>query len=143
MAAKALSQQRLCKNDRRFGIFVLGGANAVYTRVERQRRKLQGRVSDHSGGTVLAKTYSGSAKENAHQFANDIIETDWKQGNRGKQKYLIATRSGPKKFTSRLRWLERLRQMTRDGVISGPSFISPDGRRIAYTVIKADTRMFM
>ena len=36
---------------------------------------LQGQVVDHSGGTVLSKTYSGSTRDNAHQFANDIIET--------------------------------------------------------------------
>ena len=43
------------------GFFVLGGANAVYTASgTASGGSLQGRVVDHGGGTVLAKTYSGA-----------------------------------------------------------------------------------
>src|SRR5690348_16398986 len=36
---------------------------------------LQGQVVDHGGGTILSKSYTGGARENAHRFADDIIET--------------------------------------------------------------------
>ena len=117
------------------GFFVLGGANAVYTASGTAGGgSLQGRVLDHSGGTVLAKTYSGSAKENAHQFANDIIET--LTGNKGiaeSKISFIATRSGHKEVYAADYDGSNVRQMTHDGVISVHPSISPDGRRIAYT----------
>ena len=58
------------------GYFKLGGADSSYTvRGTASSGSLQGHVVDHSGGTALSKTYSGSTRDNAHRFANDIIET--------------------------------------------------------------------
>jgi TolB protein len=116
------------------GFFVLGG-NAVYTvSGTASGGGLQGRVADHSGGTVLAKTYSGSAKTTAHQFADDIVET--LTGNKGianSKISFIATRSGRKEVYVADYDGSNVRQMTHDGVISVHPSISPDGRRIAYT----------
>ncbi len=117
------------------GFFVLGGANAVYTASgTASGGSLQGRVVDHSGGTVLAKTYSGSARQNAHRFADDIVET--LTGNKGianSKISFIATRSGHKEVYVADCDGSNVRQMTHDGVISVHPSISPDGRRIAYT----------
>ena len=117
------------------GFFVLGGANAVYTASgTASGGSLEGRVLDHSGGTVLSKTYSGSAKENAHQFADDIIETlTGNKGIAGSKISFIATRSGHKEVYVADYDGSNARQMTHDGVISVHPSISPDGRRIAYT----------
>jgi TolB protein len=117
------------------GFFVLGGANAIYTASgAASGGSLQGRVLDHSGGTVLSKSYSGAVRENAHQFADDIIET--LTGNKGlgaSKIAFIATRSGHKEVCVADYDGSNVRQMTHDGVISVHPSISPDGRRIAYT----------
>jgi TolB protein len=116
------------------GYFILSG-NASYTaRGSASDGSLQGQVVDHSGGTVLSKGYSGSARENAHRFADDIIET--LTGNKGFASSKIAfigTRSGKKEVYVGDYDGTNLRQLTHDGVISVHPSISPDGRRIAYT----------
>ena len=116
------------------GYFVLSG-NAAYTaRGSATGGGLQGLVVDHGGGTVLSKSYSGSARENAHRFANDIIET--LTGNKGfasSKIAFIATRSGKKEVHVADYDGSNVRQLTHDGVISVHPSISPDGRRIAYT----------
>src|ERR1041385_7987832 len=83
------------------GYFSLGGANSTYTvRGAASGGSLQGQVVDHSGGTVLSKSsppQAGSPRENAHQFANDIIETlTGHKGLAGTKIAFIATRSGKK-----------------------------------------------
>jgi TolB protein len=116
------------------GYFTLGG-NAAYTaRGSASGGSLQGQVVDHSGGTVLSKSYSGSAREDAHRFANDIIET--LTGNKGfatSKIAFIATRSGKKEVYVADYDGSNERQLTHDGVISVHPSISADGRRIAYT----------
>ena len=116
------------------GYFTLSG-NAAYTaRGTAASGNLQGQVVDHSGGTVLSKTYNGSARENAHRFADDIIST--LTGNKGfatSKIAFIATRSGKKEVYVADYDGSNARQMTHDGVISVHPSISPDGRRIAYT----------
>src|SRR5712692_5479917 len=117
------------------GFFVLGGANAVYTaRGTASGGNLQGQVVDHSGGTVLSKSYTGNARENAHRFADDIVET--LTGNKGlanSKIAFIATRSGKKEVYVADYDGSNARQMTHDGVISVHPAIGPDGRRVAYT----------
>ena len=116
------------------GYFVLSG-NATYTaRGSAGGGSLQGQVIDHSSSTVLSKTYSGSARENAHRFADDIIET--LTGNKGfaaSKIAFIATRSGKKEVYVADYDGSNARQLTHDGVISVHPSISPDGRRLAYT----------
>jgi TolB protein len=116
------------------GYFTLSGNGTYTARGSASGGSLQGEVVDHSGGTVLSKSYSGSARENAHRFANDIIETI--TGNKGfatSKIAFIATRSGKKEVYVADYDGSNARQMTHDGVISVHPSISPDGRRIAYT----------
>ena len=47
------------------GYFVLSGSAAYTARGNASGGSLQGLVVDHGGGTVLSKSYSGSARENA------------------------------------------------------------------------------
>jgi TolB protein len=117
------------------GYFKLGGADSSYTvRGTAGSGSLQGQVVDHSGGTVLAKTYSSSARENAHQFANDLIETlTGHKGLAGSKITFIATRSGKKEVYLADFDGSNVRQLTHDNTISVHPSLSPDGRRIAYT----------
>jgi TolB protein len=116
------------------GYFVLSG-NAAYTaRGDASGGSLQGQVVDHADGTVLSKTYSGRARENAHRFADDIVET--LTGNKGfahTRIAFIATRSGKKEVYTADYDGSNARQITHDGVISVHPSISPDGSRVAYT----------
>jgi TolB protein len=126
---------KILQNDLNLsGYFILSG-NASYTaRGTANSGNLQGQVVDRSGGTVLSKTYSGGARENAHRFANDIIET--LTGNKGfaaSKIAFIGTRSGKKEVYVADYDGSNVRQLTHDGVISVHPSISPDGRRIAYT----------
>ena len=116
------------------GYFILGGSASYTARGSASAGNLQGQVVDHSGGTVLAKSYSGGARENAHRFADDIVET--LTGNKGfatSKIAFIATRSGKKEVYVGDYDGSNVRQLTHDGVISVHPSISPDGRRIAYT----------
>jgi TolB protein len=117
------------------GYFTLGGANATYTvRGTASGGSLQGQVVDHSGGTVLSKSYSASTRENAHQFANDIVETlTGHKGLAGSKITFIATRSGKKEVYVADFDGSNVRQVTHDGTISVHPSLSPEGRRIAYT----------
>jgi TolB protein len=95
---------------------------------------LQGQVTDHGGGTVLSKSYTGGTRQNAHRFADDIVATI--TGNKGfasSKIAFIATRSGHKEVYVGDYDGSDVRQMTHDGVISVHPSISPDARRIAYT----------
>jgi TolB protein len=117
------------------GLFNLAATNASYT-VSGQASggSLQGQVVDHSGGTVLSKTYTGDARGNAHQFANDIIETlTGSKGLAGSKITFIATRSGRKEVYLADYDGSNVRQLTHDNTISVHPSLSADGRRIAYT----------
>jgi len=116
------------------GYFILSGNAAYIARGTASGGSLQGQVVDRSGGTVLSKSYSGRARENAHRFADEIIET--LTGNKGfanSKVAFIATRSGKKEVYVADYDGSNARQMTHDGVISVHPSMSPDGRRIAYT----------
>jgi TolB protein len=117
------------------GYFKLGGADSSYTvRGTASGGSLQGQVVDHSGGTVLSKSYSGDTRDNAHQFANDIIETlTGHKGIAGTKIAFIATRSGKKEVYVADWDGSNVRQLTHDNTISVHPSLSPDGRRIAYT----------
>jgi TolB protein len=117
------------------GAFKLGGADSSYiVRGTASGGNLQGQVVDHSGGTVLSKGYSGGTRENAHQFANDIIETlTGHKGIAGSKIAFIATRSGKKEVYLADIDGGNVRQLTHDNTISVHPSLSPDGRQIAYT----------
>ncbi|MEO5754566.1 MAG: biopolymer transporter Tol, partial [Chthoniobacterales bacterium] len=117
------------------GYFTFGGANSTFTAGgTASGGGLQGKVTDHSGSTVLSKSYSASTRENAHQFANDIIETlTGHKGLAGSKVTFIATRSGKKEVYLADFDGSNVRQLTHDNTISVHPSLSPDGRRIAYT----------
>lgn len=116
------------------GYFKFGADSSYTVRGTAGSGSLQGQVVDHSGGTVLSKSYSGSARENAHQFANDIIETlTGHKGLAGSKITFIATRSGKKEVYVADFDGSNVRQLTHDNTISVHPSLSPDGRRIAYT----------
>lgn len=96
--------------------------------------RLQARIEDRRGDAVLSKTYSGSARSLAHQFADDIVET--LTGQPGIATTIIAfvsTRGGNKEIYTADYDGANVRQLTRDGVISVAPALSWDGRRLAYT----------
>ncbi len=117
------------------GQISLGGAGASFiVRGTAENGSLQGQVVDHSGGTVLSKTYNGSANANAHQFANDVIETlTGSKGLAGSKIAFIATRSGKKEVYVADYDGSHVRQLTHDNTISVHPSLSSDGQRIAYT----------
>ena len=134
--AEGAAATKIVQNDLALsGYFKFGGADSSYTvRGTAGSGSLQGQVVDHSGGTVLSKSYSGSARENAHQFANDIIETlTGHKGLAGSKITFIATRSGKKEVYVADFDGSNVRQLTHDNTISVHPSLSPDGRRIAYT----------
>ncbi len=134
--AEGAAATKIVQNDLALsGYFKFGGADSSYTvRGSADGGSLQGQVADRSGGTVLSKTYGRSMRENAHQFANDIIETlTGHKGLAGTKITFIATRSGKKEVYLADFDGSNVRQLTRDGTISVHPSLSPDGRRIAYT----------
>lgn len=134
--AEGAAATKIVRNDLVLsGYFKIGGADSSYTvRGTAGSGSLQGQVIDHSGGTVLSKTYSGNARDNAHQFANDIIETlTGHKGLAGSKITFVATRSGKKEVYLADFDGSNVRQLTHDNTISVHPSLSPDGRRIAYT----------
>ncbi len=116
------------------GYFTISAAGGYIVKGSAGGGSLQGQVVDHGGSTVLSKSYSGSARENAHRFADDIIETiTGNKGFAGSKIAFIGTRSGHKEVYVGDYDGSNIRQMTHDGVISVHPSISPDGRRVAYT----------
>jgi TolB protein len=95
---------------------------------------LQGRVTDTSGATILSKSYSGSDREVAHQFADDIVETI--TGNPGIATTKIAfvgTASGPKEIYFADYDGNNSRRLTSDRSISVAPSLGPGARNLAYT----------
>jgi TolB protein len=117
------------------GLFKLGSANASYTvKGSAGSGALQGQVVDHSGGTILSKSYSGNTNQNAHDFANDIIETlTGNKGLAGSKIAFIATRSGRKEVYVADYDGSHVRQLTHDNTISVHPSLSVRGDRLAYT----------
>ena len=108
------------------GSYVVGGSASGGT--------LQGRVTDSSGATILSKSYSGSDREVAHQFADDIVETI--TGNPGIATTKIAfvgTASGPKEIYFADYDGSNSRRLTSDRSISVAPSLGPGARNLAYT----------
>jgi len=95
---------------------------------------LQGTVADNRGATVLAKTYNGSARSLAHQFADDIVETlTGKPGIANTKIAFASSRSGRKEIYVADYDGANVQQITRDNAISVAPALSADGTKLAYT----------
>jgi TolB protein len=95
---------------------------------------LQGLVKDRSGGTVLSKTYSGTARAVAHHFADDIVETITGHPGIASSKIAFsANRTGRKEIYTADYDGANVRQITNDGNISVAPALSADGSKLAYT----------
>lgn len=99
---------------------------------------LDGKVSDHSGRTVVASNYSGTARSKAHAFADDIIRTiTGNKGIAGTRIAFVATRTGRKEIYTADYDGSNAQQLTRDNNISVHPSLSPDGHKLAYTGYKS------
>ncbi len=135
--AEGSAVESVLKNDLSlagwFSMAAPGSASYVVSG-EASGGKLRGEVKDRSGASVLSGTYSGSARERAHQFADEIVET--LTGNPGiatTKIAFVATRSGKKEIYTADYDGANVQQLTKDGVISVAPAISPDARKLAYT----------
>lgn len=111
------------------------GARASFTvSGSAQGGNLNGQVTDARGGTVLSKTYTGSARSRAHQFADDIVET--LTGNPGiatSKIAFVSTRTGQKEIYVADYDGANVKQLTNDRTISVAPALRPDGLMLAYT----------
>jgi len=106
--------------------FIVGGTAAGGT--------LQGRVTDTGGATMLAKTYTGSDREVAHQFADDIVETLTGQRGIATSKIaFVATASGAKEIYLADYDGNNARRLTSDRSISVAPSLGPAARQLTYT----------
>jgi len=99
---------------------------------------LDGKVVDHSGSSVVASTYSGTAASKAHAFADDIIKTI--TGNKGfasTRIAFVATRTGRKEIYTADYNGSNVQQLTHDNSINVHPRLSPDGRKLVYTGYKS------
>ena len=123
------------------GAFALSvGQNpATYTaRGSAAGGNLQGTLLNRDGTALLNKTYSGSTRAAAHQFADDIVLTLTKvKGIAGGKVAFIGTRTGHKEVYLCDTDGSNLQQLTNDANISVGPALSPDGRRLAYTGYKS------
>lgn len=95
---------------------------------------LQGTVTDHSGSTILQKSYAGNTRSAAHKFSDDVVETI--TGNKGIASSKIAfasSRTGKKEIYTADYDGANAKQLTNDGGISVAPAISHDGSKLAYT----------
>ena len=108
------------------GSYVVGGSASGGS--------LQGRVTDTSGATILSKSYSGSDREVAHQFADDIVETiTGKPGIATTKIAFVGTASGPKEIYFADYDGNNSRRLTSDRSISVAPSLGPGARNLAYT----------
>lgn len=118
---------------------VTTGANAAFTvSGVSSGGSFDGKVTDHSGQTALAKAYNGPSRAAAHQFADDIIETlTGNKGFAGSKIAFVATRSGHKEIYTADYDGSNVRQLTSDNGICVDPSLSPDGRKLAHTGYKS------
>ncbi|MEI6713805.1 MAG: biopolymer transporter Tol [Verrucomicrobiota bacterium] len=118
------------------GAFSVGGPNSgnVLASAIASGSTLKGTLAERSGKTLLERSYSGSAKAQAHAFANDIVETlTGNKGIAGTRIAFVATQSGQKEIYLVDVDGSNLTKLTNDRSISVSPRLSADGRKLAYT----------
>lgn len=135
--AEGAEVSRVLENDLKIsGCFDLvpGGRASFTVSGSAQGGSLTGQVADARGGTVLAKTYSGSPRARAHQFADDIVETlTGKPGIATSKIAFVSTRTGQKEIYVSDYDGANVKQLTSDRAISVAPALRPDGQMLAYT----------
>jgi TolB protein len=95
---------------------------------------LRGQLSDPSGKVLLDKTYNGSLKQRAHEFADDIVKAvTGSTGFAGSKIAFVATRTGRKEIYTADADGSNVVQLTKDGTISVAPSLSADRRKLLYT----------
>ncbi|MEY5025291.1 MAG: Protein TolB [Verrucomicrobiota bacterium] len=96
---------------------------------------LRGLLSESGSRPLLERSYPGSARAQAHAFANDILETliPGAKGIAGSRVAFVATQSGAKEIYLVDIDGSNLIQLTKDRSISVSPCLSQDARRLAYT----------
>jgi TolB protein len=118
------------------GAFTVGGPNSGNFQVSATSSgsNLKGSLSERSGKSLLERSYSGSARAQAHAFANDIVETlTGNKGIAGTRIAFVATQTGQKEIYMVDVDGSNLTQLTKDHSISVAPALAPDGRKLAYT----------
>lgn len=118
------------------GAFSVGGPNsgAILISGVSSGSNLRGSVAEKGGRTLLERSYSGSARQQAHAFANDIVEAlTGVKGIAGSRIAFVSTHSGQKEIYLVDSDGSNLIQLTHDRGISVSPRLSPDGRKLAYT----------
>jgi TolB protein len=118
------------------GLFNFADANKAGIRITGAATAgaLEGKVVDSSGRNILLRSYTGTAREKAHAFANDLIETlTGTRGMAGSKIAFVASRTGRKEIYVADYDGGNIRQLTSDGVISVAPALNTDGSKLAYT----------
>lgn len=114
--------------------FVPGERASYIITGEASGGNLNGKMTDGKGGVVLTKTYSGSARSTAHQFADDIVETlTGTKGIASTKIAFVSSRSGKKEIYTADYDGANVKVWTSDGAISVAPSLSRDGKKLAYT----------
>jgi TolB protein len=99
---------------------------------------LHGVLADRSGKQLLNRSYTGSIRAQAHQFANDIVSAlTGSKGIAGTRLAFVANKTGHKEIYTVDVDGSNLTQLTRDANISVAPSLSADGQRLAYTGYKS------
>ncbi|MCX7713600.1 MAG: hypothetical protein N2035_08070 [Chthoniobacterales bacterium] len=100
--------------------------------------RLKALVRDSQGNTILSKTYSGSPRSLAHQFADDIVETLTGQPGIANTKIaFVSDRSGTKEIYLADYDGANVRQLTNDRSINVAPALSKGAQFLAYTGYKS------
>ncbi len=128
--------QILQKDLQMSGALSVGGPNTGNFQVggTSSGASLRGVLSERGGRNLVERSYSGSARAQAHAFANDIVEAlTGAKGIAGSRIAFVATRSGHKEVYTVDSDGSNVVQQTNDGRLSVSPRLSADGRRLAYT----------
>lgn len=95
---------------------------------------LQGKVTDRTGASLIAKTYSGDARTAAHRFCNDIVQAlTGHPGIATSKIAFVSNRTGRKEIYEADYDGFNGRQLTHDNGISVSPSLSPSASQLAYT----------
>lgn len=113
---------------------VPGGAAAYTLATSGGGARLSGTVQDQAGKVVLNRTVEGTARQQAHRLADEVVET--LTGNPGiasSKIAFVANRTGRKEIYVADADGAGVVQLTRDNNISVAPSLSPDRRSLLYT----------